>query len=346
MNIVKGLYFPGVAPSPASLGGLLCLLDEIEDYRIVEGEEESGGAASLYRRGRVVLPLGDERDRFLAMIRDIKAHAADYYGGFLATLSADALVDHDESSVRQLIAGLHGERKGGGRDSRVTEKIWQARLVLRLAEMLAREQLELDRELATLNRAERALFKALKGGGDERDDGDGDAGVIDPGNSISGLTLEGPGVERLLKAWSVIHAMDPLRPALLITDREEAAIALFDVLAEASGAGPRLLAEIGLPAVALDAIPACRAELGDARSAVLAAINEILGGDPLGGGAAFEKATQLWQERISAKGGAKNLLELYLLEGSQADKVWGRLSGMPIAATTGHRRQIVAVLKS
>ncbi len=343
MNIMKGLYFPDTAPSHSRLDSLLCLLDEIEYYRIVEGEEDDGDSFP-YRQGRVVLPLGEQREHFLAMIRDIKAHAADFYGGYLATLSADALVDRDESSVHQLIAGLHGVKKETDPDPRLTQKIWQARLVLRLAEMLNRERLELARDLSELKRSERALFEGLKGELDARDQDEG--GVIDTGNNISGLGQEGPGCERLLKAWSVLYAMDPEQAPLLVTGSEEAAAHLFDGWEELTGSRPPLLAAIELPDVAEpEAIPACRAELAEARGAMKAAVNDILTSASADGDAVFERAARLWREKLPAQAGPRNLLELYLLEGHSFNQVWSRLSGLPPSEITGQRQRIAAVVR-
>ena len=90
MNLLRGLYFPGTGPDRQfcpSLGGLF----ERIDLYLVDEEDRAGGegegGGDVCRR-RAVLPLGGDRGRFLAMVGDIRAHADEYYEGFLASLSA------------------------------------------------------------------------------------------------------------------------------------------------------------------------------------------------------------------------------------------------------------------
>lgn len=340
MNMLKGLYFPGTIPRESFFCPLLCLLDRIEYYRIVE-DETYGDDESSFWQGRTVLPLGEARDRFLAMVGDIKTHAADYYSGYLSTLSTGALVDRDESSVRQLIASLHGGKEEPGPGRMVTERIWQARLVLRLAEILSRERLELDRELAELNRAEQSLFKAIKGeaGGDE-------AEFIDTGGAIRAAGGKAVPVERLVKAWSVFYAMDPQAEPLLFTDSEEAVTPLFDRWEEATGARPPLLAEIALPPTpTADAVPACRAELAEVRQPLLDAIKGILEGEGAAGTESLEQAADAWQVKVAAKAGPVKAVDLYLLADPGFAAVWSRISGVPLSVSGGQRQRLVAVLK-
>jgi hypothetical protein len=346
MNILKGLYFPGTGPGEAGAGSLLCLLDKIEYYLVVEGEgEEADRDESPERQGRVVLPLGDDRERFLALVREIKAHAADFYSGYLATLSAPGPADRDEPSVRQLIAGLRGEKEEGGPDPLVTEKIWQARLVLQLAGILARERLELNLGLTELNRAEQAVFTALRGeaAGPDADEGDR---FVEFGGGIRQDSLEGYGIDRLVRAWSVFYTMDPEPPPLLVTDSEAAAAILFDEWEDASGVRPALLAEIDLPeATSPEAIPACRAELAESRLAMIDAVKDVLAPRGAAGPDALKEAVKLWQDRVSAKAGRTTVLSLYLLAEQAGGGAWSRISGVPVAANDGERVRIVAILK-
>ena len=110
MNLPSGLYFPGTGLKKDLFSSLRCLFDKVDFYRITEEEAvDTADSEDDGWEGRVVLPLGDDRERFMAMIRDIRSHGDEYYESCLASLSSQSQVDRDESSVWRLVASLHGE---------------------------------------------------------------------------------------------------------------------------------------------------------------------------------------------------------------------------------------------
>jgi hypothetical protein len=344
MNMLRGLYFPGTGPKKELFCSLLCLLDKVGFYQIVAAEADGDDDSSPYWEGQVVLPLGEDRDRFLAMVRDIKAHAADFYGGYLAALSADSLIDRDESSVWQLVASLHGENKEPDQDPVLTEKLWQARLVLQLAEILAEEQADINKNLANLQRAEQAVFVALKGG--HNDQGDDDELLESNALKIGGGQAGGK-IKHLLKAWGALFVTDRKPHPLLVTDSENAAAILFDAWEELSSERPQLLVELDLPIVeSIEAMKATRDELAEAGTAVSTGLQDILVGDGVAGAAKLKTAVELWQGRIGEMDGRKCHLDFYLLPGHSLREVWGRISGMAVA-NDGDENQpsLVAVLR-
>jgi hypothetical protein len=344
MNMLRGLYFPGTGPKKELFCSLLSLLDKVDFYQIVAAEADGGDDSSLYWEGQVVLPLGEDRDRFLAMVRDIKAHAADFYGGYLAALSADSLIDRDESSVWQLVASLHGENKEPDQDPVLTEKLWQARLVLQLAEILAEEQAEINKGLTGLHRAEQAVFAALKG---EHDDQDDDDELLESNALKIGGGQAGGKIKHLLKAWGALFVTDRKPHPLLVTDSEDAAAILFDGWEEFYGERPQLLVELDLPETeSIAAMAASRDELAEAGTAARKALQDILAGDEASGIANLETAAELWQNKAAALAGRKCRLAIYLLPGHSLREVLGRISGMAVAeAADGNQSSMVAVLK-
>jgi len=277
------------------------------------------------------------------MVRDIKAHAADFYSGYLSTLSASTSLDRNEPSVRQLIASLHGKKGEDDPDPFVTEKIWQSRLVLQLAEVLAGERLEINKGLSELNRAEQSLFKALKGEADD-DDGDESDGLVESVSDITARPQEGPGVNRLLKAWSVLYAMDSEARSLLVTADEDAATILLDVWGEMAGTRPAPVVEIELPVSASPyEVTVVRDELAEVRTGLVAALRDFSG--PEATADKLKQAAKNWQDKTAMMGGRKNLLAIYILgDFSLMKKFWGRISGVPVAETGRLQQQIVAVL--
>ncbi|MEN8134932.1 MAG: hypothetical protein ABFS18_05280 [Thermodesulfobacteriota bacterium] len=343
MNMLSGLYFPGTGPNKELFYSLLCLLAKIDFYQIVADDGSNDG--SPYWEGHVVMPLGEDRDRFLAMIRDIKAHAADFYGGYLSALSADSLIDRDESSVWQLVASLHGENREADRDPVLTEKLWQARLILKLAEILTEERADINRGLTDLNRAEQAVFEALKG---EHDDQADDDEVLPTAALKIGGGRAGGKIKHLLKAWGALFVMDSTQHSLLVTDSEDAAAILFDAWEELSGERPQLLVELDLPVVeSIEAMAAARVESAEAGTAVSNGLQDILAGDGVSGIANLKTAAELWQNKVGAEDRRNCRLDIYLLVGHSLREVWGRISGMAVAADgDGSQPSLVAVLRA
>ncbi len=345
MNMLSGLYFPGTGPNKELFCSLLCLLAKIDFYQIVEAEAaDDSNDANPYWKGQVVIPLGEDRARFLAMVRDIKAHAADYYGGYLATLSANSLIDRDESSVWQLVASLHGGKKDAAQGPVLTEKLWQARLVLKLAEILAEEQAEINKGVADLNRAEQAVFNAIKGELDDRDDWDE---VLPASGLGTGGGQDAGKIKHLLKAWGALFAMDSKKHSLLVTDSEDGAAILFDAWEELSAERPQLLVEFDLPvAESVEAMETVRAELAEAGTAVSSSLQEIMAGDGVAGVEKLKAAVELWQGQVGARAGRKWAIDIYLLPGHSLREVWGRISGMVVDKAAGGRQpNLIAVLK-
>lgn len=342
MKILSGLYFPGTRLPEDSLYSLLCLLDRVDFYQVVEGKEADppGNDGAAYWRGQVVLPLGKDRDRFLAMIRDIKSHAADFYGSYLSALSDNALVDRDESSVWQLVANLHGENNQSDHDPVLTEKIWQARMVLQLAEILADERAELVDALAEFGRREQAVLDALKGEFDEPAEGEGLMRTADLGVARG---PDGVQTRHLLKAWSTLFLMDANEHPLMVTDSLDSAEIIFDAWEELSGGKPQLLVEVAMPSPASsEAMVSARSELGEARTGICAALQEIVGPEVFAGTADLNVAAEHWRATVMAmERGPKWCFAIYLLAGQPLRKVWGRVSGLAVGQEAGGSQHVL-----
>ena len=185
----------------------------------------------------------------------------------------------------QLVSSLHGENKDAAQGPVLTEKLWQARLVLKLAEILAEEQAEINKGVTDLNRAEQAVFNAIKGELDDRNDWD----EVFPASGLGmGGGQDAGKIKHLLKAWGALFAMDSKKHSLLVTDSEDGAAILFDAWEELSAERPQLLVEFDLPvAESIEAMEAVRAELAEAGTDVSRSLQGIMAG---GGGAGCGRA--------------------------------------------------------
>lgn len=120
-------------------------------------------------------PLGEDRSRFLRLINDIKERKDDY-AAQLSALTVAAMSSPKDKSAgeerHQIISSLLGSPAA---ESPQTPDdlfdLWQARLVLAIAEILLREEEELQQELQLLDAQEMEMFLSLQGesGPDETD---------------------------------------------------------------------------------------------------------------------------------------------------------------------------------
>jgi hypothetical protein len=94
----------------------------------------------------------------------LKGNEAEFYSGQLSTMTANYQGSRDLSTVKDLITTISGNKDSKKVDSlNQREDLWQARLLLQLAHILAREEEELQAELETIASKEEALFESLKG---------------------------------------------------------------------------------------------------------------------------------------------------------------------------------------
>ncbi|MBU1233685.1 MAG: hypothetical protein KKD01_19180 [Proteobacteria bacterium] len=176
MQSLNSLYFPQTALPRHQRNCLLLLPDTLHLLQPVEpgGEEtdETSDSDLFMERGicQVHTPshLGKDRDRFLGLIHEIRTRK-DGYAKQLSNLTLANLSkvqDSGDHSHQAIIANLldgqslidkeAAEEAQGG-------KLWQARLILALAEILDREEAELAMNLSDIDSDELALFQELKG---------------------------------------------------------------------------------------------------------------------------------------------------------------------------------------
>jgi hypothetical protein len=338
MNLLRGLYFPATGLKKELFRSLRGLFDRIEYYLVSEEEQEDRGegVGADGWQGSVVLPLADDHQRFMAMVKDIRTHADEYYEGCLAGLSDHSQGDPSESSVWKLVASLHGEAAEPEEDPALIEKQWQARLLLKLAEIVAAEQEEIDRGLANFRQKEQALFSSLKG---ELEGSAEVAGIFGVSGSDTGGRSDPTRAKHLLAAWGVFFASDPRRHDFLFTDNEDGAAALFNAWEELCQNPPQLLAELAVPG------PGSDSGTDPAGLAIAGALNALVSGEGAGDPGELADAVAQWQKKSTAAGGDQGILAVYLLQGVALEKLWQRISGMTVAEKSFGDRLLVGVLR-
>jgi len=200
--------------------------------------------------------LGTDRERFLHLVNDIRDRKDNYVEqlSYLSLASLSEQTGHGDPSKQTIISSLLDgmDRNDAPSDEQERLALWQARLVLSIAEILDREEEELARQLAAIDDREIALFRSLQG--EIAESGEENGPAEDPFQELlelrQKLNQPRPGmIKNRLRAWSRLYLSGPLpEPALWTTCRQEAADILLEQYEQECGQAPLPLLQLELPA--------------------------------------------------------------------------------------------------
>ncbi len=242
MNQLTALYFPETTIRTSQAAQELLFFDQIsyylpaEDNQPDETEPEDGLC-----RGYAPVPFTDDLDRFRQLIRELKGNEAEFYSGQLSSMTLRYLEDRDESTVKNLISTISGQGNADKADeTKKREELWQARLLLQLAAMLAGEEQDLQNELSALSAKKVQLFDDLKG---EEEMSFAHGQIIAPQN----FSPVRP--EILCRAWAKLFVADKRQQEhwILNCGLPETADILFEINESLSNQRPTRLFRIPLP---------------------------------------------------------------------------------------------------
>ncbi len=183
MNSLNTLYFPGTALYSIRQYPLFLLFPNIHLIKPVEEDPADSSKEptdSFIKSGfcqvHTPCPLGENRKRFVHLITDISNRKDDYAAQLssLILASRTAVSSADDDSERAIISSLHrpDERQKKKLQTEEEEKLWQARLVLAIGEILDREEEEIASNLASVDDEQAALFQQLHGENDAMEEDD------------------------------------------------------------------------------------------------------------------------------------------------------------------------------
>ena len=348
---LTALFSPETNPHPADLQPFRLLCDALFFYAL-PGKAEQQGLATGYTPVHL---SGDEEARFQSLAQELKGHEAEFHGGLLASLSAGH-GDRDEASVGSLASRLRSGKEAAQPQKSEDEILWQAMLILKLAEMFREEEREIAKGFLAISGKEAELFAALRGEEAEEDEGDEEevealrelAAARPPGGPTINLT-------RLVKAWGRLYLRDTRAAEfpLLVTDQEELQGLLAETYEALTGRLPRQLVSLTLPSQ-----PENEAEgaLAEKFSAAAGAAREHFNGMLLGIAASAtisaEGLTELQgtgnelnRAALPLLGGGPNekSIRFYAYEGASLIDLFAGLCGEPRKAT-GAATGLLAVL--
>lgn len=178
MNSLNTLFFPGTDLYSIRQYPIFLLFQKMHLIKPVEDDPAGSGGQSSdsfiksgFCQVHTPCPLGENRDRFVHLVADISRRKDDYAAQLssliLAGQSRTSSQDDDsERAIRSSLFTPDAEQAKLVREDK-DGKLWQARLVLAIGEILDREEEEIARNLAMLEDDQAELFKELHGDIDE-----------------------------------------------------------------------------------------------------------------------------------------------------------------------------------
>lgn len=253
MNTLEPLYFPGTEIHSGSQFPIFLLFNRIHLLRPVEAAESSDIAADIFNSSGLCQehtpsPLGESRDRFLHLINDIQQRKDDY-AAQLSSLTVAAM-SAKKSSIDDSSQGIISTLLGGHSVEPQEEEeqdlqLWQARLVLKIAEILDREEEEVAMQMALLDDDESGLFQSLKGEADEEEESLFTE-LKQLKEKMARPTVDA--VEKRLRAWAQLYQKGEFHFPLWLTQLEEAADILLEQYESSNDQPPPVILELEIPA--------------------------------------------------------------------------------------------------
>lgn len=259
MNSHPTLYFPGTALNRPSRFPIFLLFQNIHVLAPVESGPSEGGKNSpdsFIKSGfcqvHTPCPLGKDRNRFLRLVQDISTRTDDY-AAQLSTLTLAAMAGgppRGEESERSIARSLFAvpEQPIVGENREWVEKLWQARLLLAIGELLDREEEDISANLALLEEEEKSLFKELMGDEDKDDEDNFFAEFTRRQSSAKSIS---PGnVRKRFQAWRTLFlaAESEEYPVFLAGDAGSGDL-LLDLYHQQTGQQAPLVARFALPSI-------------------------------------------------------------------------------------------------
>ncbi|HSL39728.1 MAG TPA: hypothetical protein VK857_05095 [Desulforhopalus sp.] len=198
-------------------------------------------------------PLDDDLARFLHLVDQIANHGKEYPAQLTALTLAgfSAARDSGENSSREIIRALrpgaaqHDE--GAYLAAEQREKLWQARLVLVIGEMLDRQEQEIVHHLEILSAEETGMLRELQG--EEEFSEAAELFTLQQAPQTAQLQLTHSGnIARRFAAWQRLYREADLQDrSLLLTASPDTADLLTIAYEKLSGRQPLTIAALPLP---------------------------------------------------------------------------------------------------
>lgn len=256
MTNTSAYIFPETVPGDEILFPLVQVFKPLVYCRAVEDDEIPEDLQSTFAREldekkqcavHVPSPLGEQRERFLALINDLK-NRRDDYAAQLKNLSLSGIGkggrargESKNSIIENLLQSNSVARE---KQEKHEMLLWQARLLLKLGEIFDADQVSLQRDLDKISQLESGLFSELR-----KEQGDPYAMT----KNISSAIGQIDGLQRLrLKAWTRLFCLgaEQLKTAAcFVTTNKDAVELLVEEYEQLCGKNGQRFLEVVLPTV-------------------------------------------------------------------------------------------------
>jgi hypothetical protein len=343
---LNALFSPETNPHPAELLPFRLLCDSLSFYTLPGGNPSQPGQEKMGTGYTPVQLSKEEESRFQSLSLELNGHEAEFHGGLLASLSA-GYGDRDEASAGSLASSLRSGPKTAQPQKAEEAILWQAMLLLRLAEMFREEEREIAQGFLAISDKEAELFAAIRGEETEEEEGDEEeeqalrelAAARGPG----GPTIN---INRLAKAWGRLYTRDAKATEfpLLVTTHPELHGLLAEEYENLTGSPARQLVSLALPSqeeTTNDAalLEKFRATTGPAREQFNRLLLEIAASGTLSAGLLAElqgAGNDLNRAALPFLTGSptEKSLHFYAYEGTSLTNLFADLCGEPRKTTT------------
>ncbi len=235
MNLKTILIPPLSIPRERLFRQFLIVFDEIFLYAASEDTclpEDFYSQQHLIRHYAPV-PFAEDLENFQHLIRDISTHRDEYYDGGLFSMSKAMHVD--EEAVWDLVSRIMVPKND---EDKKLNALTQARLLLRLSEIMTDEEEEINNSLQQVERQTASMLGALQN----------TAAKTTAGRSPAASEAGGPAIQQL-KAWIHLFMADKEvdRPWIAAPASRETFELLADYYSRELDKGPRLICRLPLP---------------------------------------------------------------------------------------------------
>ncbi len=259
MNSLNTLLFPGTTLHSIRQFPLFLLLRKIHILQPVEDAPETASAEpsdnfikSGFCQVHTPCPLGESRKRFQHLLKDISSRTDDY-AAQLSALTLATLSNSGEKtalSEREIISSIKTPTQHTTeikKDAENEERLWQARLVLSIGEILDREEEEIALNLARLEDDEASLFQQLHGVNNISDTEENPFAEIS--QMKENLRVLHPGsIKNRCRAWKILFSESSQQNSdILLTTIPESVDLLLEEYEKISGNSALEIATLPLP---------------------------------------------------------------------------------------------------
>ncbi len=258
MRTLKSLYFPGTSIySPQQYPMFLLplnihILQPVEDMAIAKDATLADTfIKNGFCQGYTPKPLGEDRGKFIQLLNDIQQRKDDY-AAQLSHLTIAAMSDRKERQLESrndiLSSLISGQEPRQKTEDNEKADLWKARLILKLAEILEKEEEDLSRNLTLLEDYETELIQELQGIQDE-EEGNPFADLQQLKKNM--ISQRAGTSQNRLKAWQklVKDSQEIKEIETFVTDSNDATELLLERFHEAEGKTPEVSFSLSLPAI-------------------------------------------------------------------------------------------------